>query len=74
VSDLDALKSKVLAPSVKQALKAKNAVKQYQAEKEMVEEEDKSIRQKQNQEAIEAKRRKLEQAKADRSGIKVGVD
>lgn len=69
--DLEALKSKVLAPSVKQALKAKNAVKQYQAEKELVEEEDKSIREKQNQEAVEAKKRKVEQAKGDRSGIKV---
>lgn len=62
----------MLAPSVKQALNAKNAVKQYQAEKELAEEEDKSIRQKQNQEAIEAKKRKLEQAKGDRSGVKVG--
>jgi len=79
VPNLDALKSKVLAPSVKQALKAKKDVKMYQAEKaekalveDPVEEaEDQAMRAKQDQEAVEVKKRRAEQAKSDRSGVKV---
>lgn len=72
LSDLEALKTKVMAPSVKQALKSKAAAKQY---KESItlpeEEEDTSLRQKQKVEAVETKRERKKQAEGDRSGIKV---
>lgn len=70
VSDLEALKAKVMAPSVKQALKAKQSVKQYKEDKAREEQEDKAMRAKQNAEAAEAKRQKRKQ-EGDGSGIKV---
>jgi hypothetical protein len=69
--DLEALKAKVMAPSVKQALKAKQAAKAYQDEVVQTEKEDQSLRKRQNAEASEVKRPRKRKAEGEATGIKV---
>jgi len=80
VKDLDELKTKVMAPSVRQALRAKKAEMEFVEAEETkpkaskpVEKDDLALRKKRNVEAAEAKRARSKQAEGDRSGIKVGL-
>lgn len=72
MSDLEALKTKVMAPSVKQALKAKAASKNFEQSVTQSEQEEKdAARKKQTVEAVESKQARRKQAEGDRAGIKV---
>ncbi|ORY33123.1 ATP11 protein-domain-containing protein [Naematelia encephala] len=74
VRDIEALKAKVMAPSIKQALKAKAAAQQYKEDKFKAEEARLKLKAEESQSKLKAEpspeASRKQQAQGDRSGIK----